>query len=68
MTQDTIFKVLEWILVLGLIVCSIFFMTDVWTKYKANKTSFTTYKEMRKEMPTTVLCFTPWKKVRVNKV
>ena len=65
LSQDNIFKLLEWILVLGLIMCSIFFTTDVWTKYQAKKTSFITYQEMRKEMPTTVLCFAPFGKKSV---
>ena len=65
LTQVNMFKVLEWILILGLILCSVFFMTDVWTKYQAKKTSFTTYQEMRKEMPTTVLCFAPFGKKSV---
>ena len=67
-SQNTLFKVLEWLLIIGLTVCSLFFMTDVWKKFQARKTSFTTYQEIRTEMPTTVLCFSPFGKMSaINK-
>ena len=64
-TQDKLFKILEWVLVIGLFFASFWFMTDVWEKFRSKKTSFTVYKEDRKEMPTTVVCFEPYGKPSV---
>ena len=64
-TQDKLFKILEWVLVIGLFFASFWFMTDVWEKFRSKKTSFTVYKEIRKEMPTTAVCFEPYGKPSV---
>ena len=59
-TFELIFKCLKWIFVAGVIASSSWFMRDVWEKFQSKKTSFTTYRELRTEMPTTVLCFKPF--------
>ena len=65
-TMDKLYKVLEWILVLGLLAGSIWFMKDVWDKFRSKKSSFTVYEEIRKEMPTTTVCFEPYGKPSVR--
>ena len=63
--HDKLFKILEWVLVIGLVLASFWFMTDVWEKFRSKKTSFTVYHEIRKEMPTTAVCFEPYGKPSV---
>ena len=63
--MDKLYKAIEWILVLGLLAGSIWFMKDVWDKFRSKKSSFTVFEEVRKEMPTTTVCFEPYGKPSV---
>ena len=64
-TKDRLYKILEWGFVIGLIVASFWFMTDVWDKFESKRTGYTVYEEIRTEMPTTVVCFEPYGKPSV---
>ena len=56
---DKLFKTLEWVIVLCLLLSSIFFTKDTMDKFLTKRTGFSSYKEFRTEFPTTVLCFAP---------
>ena len=64
-TQDRLYKILEWVLVIGLFFASFWFMTDVWDKFESKRTGYIVYEEIRREMPTTVVCFEPFAKPSV---
>ena len=64
-TQERLYKILEWGFVIGLIVASFWFMTDVWEKFESKRTGYTVYEEIWREMPTTVVCFEPYGKPSV---
>ena len=57
-TKENIFKVLEWIIFLGLCCLSFYFMKGVLEQYFSNDTSFKHSEVMLKERPTIVICFT----------
>ena len=59
------FKLLKWILSFILIILSIYFVKDVWTKFEKQTTSFNTFRETLNELPTTVLCFSPFAKTSI---
>ena len=59
------FELLKWILSFCLIIPSIYFMKDVWTKFEKKTTSFNTFRETLNELPTTVLCFSPFAKASI---
>ena len=57
-----LFKALEWLMILGLLVASGFFVKDVWKKYQSNDTSIkVSTKELNKmkDRPTITICFDP---------
>ena len=56
-TQDRLFKGVEWILFLCLCFVSVFFMREVFEKYISNKSSFIQYGEPITEHPTITICF-----------
>ena len=60
--KSNFFELLKWILSFSLIILSIYFMKDVWTKFEKKTTSFNTFRETLNELPTTVLCFSPFAK------
>ena len=57
-TKENIFKVLEWMIFLGLCCLSFYFMKGVLEQYFSNDTSFKHSEVMLKERPTIVICFT----------
>ena len=57
-TKENCFKVLEWIIFLGLCCLSFYFMRGVLEQYFSNDTSFKHSEVMLKERPTIVICFT----------
>ena len=59
-TLEILFKCLKYFFVAGVIIASAWFMRDVWEKFQSRQTSFTMYREIRSEMPTTSLCFKPF--------
>ena len=61
-SYSRLFKILEWVLVIFLILFSGFFMTDVWEKYTSKDSSFKPYSEPRSMLPTIVVCFKPYAK------
>ena len=63
--QGRLYKILKWVFVLGLVIASFWFMTDVWDKFESKRTGYTVYEEDRQEMPTTVVCFEPYGKPSV---
>ena len=50
-----------------LIISSMWFMNDVWTKFQTKDTTFKQYEADLNELPTTVLCFQPIAKESVLK-
>ena len=63
---ENVFKALEWGILVALLICSYYFFWSVMlSKFQDKKTSFSTYQEVRTEMPTTVLCFAPFGKPSV---
>ena len=63
--SSNFFKLLKWILSFTLIILSIYFVKDVWTKFEKKTTSFNTFRETLNELPTTVLCFSPFAKTSI---
>ena len=61
-TYSNLFKVLEWVIVGTLVLCSGWFMTDVWEKFQSKKTSYTQYSETISEFPSIVVCMDPYVK------
>ena len=59
MSKDKVFKLLELIIVIGLFLWAIYFSIDTLEKFASKRTGFSTYKELRTDFPTTVLCFAP---------
>ena len=59
MSKDKLFKVLELIIVIGLFLWAIYFSKDTLEKFFSKRTGFSTFKELRSDFPTTVLCFSP---------
>ena len=59
MLKDKVFKALELIIVIGLFLWAIYFSKDTLEKFSSKRTGFSTYKELRTDFPTTVLCFAP---------
>ena len=59
MSKDNIYKALELIIVIGLFLWAIYFSKDTLEKFFSNRTGFSTFKELRSDFPTTVLCFSP---------
>ena len=57
-TKENRFKVLEWIIFLGLCCLSFYFMKGVLQQYFSNDTSFKHSEVMLKERPAIVICFT----------
>ena len=57
-TKENRFKVLEWIIFLGLCCLSFYFMKGVLEQYFSNDTSFKHSEVMLKERPAIVICFT----------
>ena len=55
--QTKFFKIIEWILYLGLCGISAFFLEEVLVKFFAGKTSFTQSEKPISELPTITLCF-----------
>ena len=61
-----LWKILEWILFLGLCIVSYFFMKGVLDKYQSKNSSFHQYEEDINENPTIVMCFSPHEKESRN--
>ena len=61
-----LWKLLEWILFLGLCIVSYFFMEGVLDKYQSKNSSFHQYEEDINENPTIVMCFSPHEKESRN--
>ena len=59
MSKDNVYKALELIIVIGLFLWAIYFSKDTLEKFFSNRTGFSTFKELRSDFPTTVLCFAP---------
>ena len=59
MSKDNVFKAVELIIVIGLFLWAIYFSKDTLEKFSSKRTGFSTYKELRTDFPTTVLCFDP---------
>ena len=59
MSKDNIYKALELIIVIGLFLWAIYFSKDTLEKFFSKRTGFSTFKELRSDFPTTVLCFSP---------
>ena len=59
-------KTLKCVLIGTLFVSSGWFMGDVYEKYQSKATSFRVHSEERIQVPTTMLCFTPYAKPRGN--
>ena len=57
-SKENCFKVLEWIIFLGLCCLSFYFMRGVLEQYFSNDTSFKYSEVMLEERPTIVICFT----------
>ena len=59
---EKLFKALEWLVMIGLLVGSVFFVKDVWIKYQSGDTSIkVSTKELRNfnDKPTITICFDP---------
>ena len=59
---EKLFKALEWLIMLGLLVASVFFVRDVWNKYQDKATSIKISTKELKNMndkPTITICFDP---------
>ena len=59
MSKDNVFKAVELIIVIGLFLWAIYFSKDTLEKFLSKRTGFSSYKELRTDFPTTVLCFAP---------
>ena len=59
MSKDNVYKALELIIIIGLFLWAIYFSKDTLEKFFSKRTGFSTFKELRSDFPTTVLCFSP---------
>ena len=59
-SNDRLFQLLKWIIIICLFIISLLFVKDGWANFQAKLTSFATYQEHRNKSPTTVLCFDPY--------
>ena len=55
-TQDNLWKLLEWLLFITLCIIAIFFMKEVLIQYNSGDTSFKQYESTITESPTITLC------------
>ena len=57
--MPSVSKILNLMIFLSLLACSLYFMREIYQKYEAKETSMITSKKPRKEYQTTTICFSP---------